>query len=146
MRSLKIVMLLSILAFCGILAAQNNPKPVSPVIVAKQNFLGQNSNIPTTTLYTPSVDGDFQIIFYGNARTNDTTCNSSLVSTFLWVDDFRSETVVVGTGPGGTGTPLNNNPVPPIHATAGNPIQLSGTYNAASCNASYDIFITVIKD
>jgi hypothetical protein len=145
MRSLKIVMLLSILTFCGILAAQNSPKPVSPVIVAKQSFLVQNSNIPITTLYTPSVDGDYEVFYYGNAQAPDNTCNSSFQTPLTWTDDYRLEQINLQVGPSGTGTLITNTSVV-MHVKAGSPIQISGTYSPGTCSASYNFFLTVIKD
>lgn len=117
--------------------------PCGPVIVAKTSYTAQSSNIATTTLYTPSSDGDYQVVVYEVASAQ--FGNSQMSSTVSWTDDLQSELVGVNDGPGGTGSPwvaatFN------VRATSGNPIQFASTYSAGTSNLTYDIYITVIKE
>lgn len=119
--------------------------PHGPSVVASVSYINQASSISTTTLYTPSSDGDFLVMIYGNAQTSSNLSNSSIDFHLLWTDDQRTEDVRTAIGPGGTGT-LYSNPSIVVHATSGNPIQISGIYSPGTSNLSYNIFVTVIKE
>jgi hypothetical protein len=117
-------------------------EPYGPVVVKKVSLLAQNSSSGTVTLYTPASDGDYAIYLNGFASSN--TGNSDFRVDFTWTDELMSEFSQRLTGPGGTGTGVNNDAFF-IRATAGNPIQYSTVYNAGTSNLSYDVYITLVK-
>lgn len=115
-----------VLTFDGASGKWQNKAPQS-LIVAKQQFLNQSTNIVAATLFTPSVDGDYRISEYGESNT---TANISIYTMFSWTNDFGQ----IGTD---NGRGITTTPMPPIccggadstniivvHAKANTPITL----------------------
>jgi len=132
------------LALVATVAVTANSKlPYAATVVAKASYTGVSSNIPTTTLYTPKVDGNYQVVVY-EVATGDGSGNSELFSTISWTDDLQPQSNNMLCGPGGGPNLANVNF--PIHAKANGPIQFSATYAPGTSNNKYDIYLTVIKE
>lgn len=61
--------------------------PFGPTVVAKYSATGQTNSIGTTTLYTPSEDGDYDAEVYISA---DSSNNGSASFYIAWNDAYRS--------------------------------------------------------
>lgn len=119
--------------------------PYGPTVVSKTEFITRSSSIGATTLYTPTVEGDYQVQFYGLARSCGAG-NSSMNGTLNWTDAEATEQYLdMDAGPGGTGSVVGIG-FTTLHSAASSPIQYSATYSAGSSNCAYDLYLTVIKE
>ena len=133
------------LALVATLAVRATPSaPIVPIVVAKVSYTGLESQIGTTTLYTPKSDGDYQVVVYATASSAPGG-NSQLTVTTSWTDDSLSESTPLYCGPGGTGIPWASS-ITAIHAKGGAPIQFSAAYSAGTSGLTYDLYLTVIRD
>ena len=109
--------------------------PFAPIVVAKQSFLNQTGTVATTTLFTPSADGDFLVCI-----TSD--CNSAgggAQGVLSWTDDFASPENQFNI----THDSAENNFVQPMHVLSGDPITISAEEN--SSGTTYSIYAIVIQ-
>jgi hypothetical protein len=113
-------------------------KPV-PVIVSKQSFINQTSSIGTTALFTPAVDGDYRISLYVSGYV--VACNSG-ASTLAphvhldWTDDLKSNSNTFDLSVGNH-CAWDSIQGFIIHATAGNPINVSTTVFSSDAGNYY---------
>lgn len=112
--------------------------PGVPVIVAKQAFTGQTASIAATTIYTPDVDGDFELSVYAVV---DPSLSGVASISALWTDEYGSYDV----------SWCDANPTIPgkntqtLHVTSGNPIQIASLYSKSGPALPYDVFVTVTR-
>lgn len=103
-------------------------KPV-PVIVDKHSFLSHTGTISTTTLFTPSVDGDYRVSVY----VDESGCGSGVDVHVNWTDDFQGRTATFGYG-----SPCSSSGSFVFHVASGNAI----TVDSTSFGASANIYVT----
>jgi len=113
--------------------------PYAPQVVAKLALTGQTTSLPLTTVYTPTVDGDYQIAAY---ITQSNIASGYASAELSWTDECG---LVghwsLGSGVDGSGTQTANPRVP-----AGSSIQVKTTYNSGNGTPpSYDLFVTVTQ-
>jgi hypothetical protein len=128
------------------------PSQSSPLIVAKVNLTGQTTVIPSTTLFTPKVNGLFRISVYMTmtAQGND---GGAWDFSLNWADDAGAEAL----------TPmleLNDQSAPPFaygyepsqnfegtfafRANAGTPVTYTvNNFNFGRGDGTYEVFVTV---
>ena len=104
-------------------------KPV-PVIVDKQSFLGQSGTLVSTTLFTPTVAGDYRISIILSSD------DSSIQPVISWTDEngARSETLNINQQNG----MYHRHATFLLHSAASNAISV-----AESGATTHDLFITV---
>jgi hypothetical protein len=152
MRKLFIMLFVAV-GVVSLLVAQHSPsqrvRPNETIVVAKQAFRNQIGPIPETTLFVPKSDGDFRVsIYLEGPGITEPFPNNELAVTVAWADDFREacDTEVDLTGPT---SEIERSSTGVIHATANNPIFVSGSPTACSAlgttdtSDSYSAFITV---
>lgn len=101
------------------------------------SFVEQTSSI-STTLFTPSEDGEYTIFAYG--QFDNGAAGSAFSATLGWTDDYRSESVSYGLS---NGQSENYTPTT-IHAKAGQPVTFDLTYTPGTGSIPYSVFLTVI--
>jgi hypothetical protein len=98
-------------------------------IVAQQDFLAHSGSLSTTTIYTPSTEGDFRISMYASGSSS----LSGSTSAILWTDNRSSRSFA----PSIADSFVSLTEV--IHSTASQPIQVA----LLTSNTDYDVFITI---
>jgi len=136
----RLIYILAIMAMAIIALAVS--APFGPTVVAKYAATGQTASIGSTTLFTPSEDGDYELSIYISSDSN----NGGNASVFvIWVDENRSHNFNSASVSGSMGNETGS-AATVIHATAGNPIQFSISYSAGTPpSIAYDVFITLVK-
>ena len=77
-----------VLLIAGIVWADNpHNLPAAPVIVAQSDNVGQTTAIPPTTLFTPTVDGDYRLSIY---LEDSPGVGNALCASWSWTDDYAS--------------------------------------------------------
>lgn len=117
--------------------------PSVPIVVAKQSATNQTSSIGSTTLITPSEDGDYVVQCYAVLGTTGGFDGDAAVA-FSWTDEYRSNAATSVCDANGGAHFSSNQKV--IHVASGNPISFSVTYGTGGGNTPYDVFITVVKE
>lgn len=112
--------------------------PYVPMVVAKESFIGLTADLATTTIFTPSEDGDYEIAIYGVVNP---LASANMDPAATWTDEYGTYTrgfagATTGTAGYSQGT---------VHAISGNPIQVSTTYGGSGNLYSYDLYVTVMK-
>lgn len=108
--------------------------PFAPIVVAKMSFLGQTSTIATTTIYTPSAEGDF--VVYISADSSGVT-GAGQIQTY-WTTDNGAGGATLDF-PGGS-TCCSRFQVSTFHSAASEPIQIEVT---SAPDDSYNLYVTV---
>jgi hypothetical protein len=135
--------ILAFVALATILMAQTvSYTPYGPTVAGKAIYSSASASISTTTLWTPTEDGLYTIVFYGAPTA--TGGNSSMNGTIYWTDLLQAETQGVNVGPGGQAVPTSQ--VFSVYVKSGYPIQYAATYSPGTSYLTYDIAISVIKD
>lgn len=140
----RFFIILGVIALVVAFAVADDDSPRGPVIVFKKVLTNQSASISATTLYTPTVDGDYLVSGYLVANG---CCNGGSAELDVhWTDEFAARTSGYGTVVGGASNAVSGSVV--MHVTSGNPITFSTIYNTSSSepNISYDLFITVVKE
>lgn len=109
--------------------------PYTPMIVAKQSFVNQTTNVGTTTIYTPTEDGDYEVSVYA---AQDSSLSGGATITLSWTDEYSACSVTLDT----------NHNVPALfeetlHIPSGNAIQIAIAYSGATY--PYSAYFTVTK-
>lgn len=114
--------------------------PYAPQVVAKSSFTDQTANIATTTVFTPTVDGDYLISCYVTMSTSAT--EGSIQATFSWTDEYGA----VGSWSPSAGPDADptGGVVAIAHVPSGNPITVKTEYFSGA-TSPYDVFVTVTQ-
>ncbi len=116
--------------------------PYAPQVVAKLALTSQTAVLPLTTVYTPAVEGDYQVSVYFTATTT-TSYPPGADGSISWTDTrAQTDHSEIDSGWGSTST-FSVCP----HLPAGSPIQVQiGTYNdGGDPSFAYDLFVTVVQ-
>lgn len=105
------------------------------------SFLAQHGNLTETPLFTPTVDGNYQVTV--NVEFVSTCC-ASVAPVLSWSDNTNSYSVVPNTF--SSITTNYQAPTVNMHVKAGSPVRLSTEFFNAfgTSDDSYNVFVTVI--
>lgn len=122
--------------------------------VQKFSFENQTASLSSTTLFTPTTDGDFFIGIAGDVVGHDSGGDPSSISgAFGWTgNDGTYKSILDIANNYGSSPPFSwptayQQTVFPIHAVAGQPITLETTWSPVGTPVGsqyYDLYITVI--
>jgi hypothetical protein len=111
-----------------------------------ESFLNQSGNMATTTLFTPTVDGNYQVEI--NVEFVGPCCGvgdpTSVSPTLTWSDNTKAYAASPNTFAANSAATNYNSPQMNMHVKAGSPVQISTNVPCSSGCASYNIFVTVI--
>lgn len=113
--------------------------PFGPVVVAKQAFLGETSGISTTTIYTPSADGDFLVSVSGEASST----GAGVIDQVAWTGNRGSYTwqTYINSTNNCCGTFYSQ----AIHVVAGQAITFTTLEASSMYPSDYDVTVIVIQ-
>lgn len=122
--------------------------PGVPIIVAKQSYLAQTASLPTTTVFTPTEDGEYRLAYYQTVSTPGAGLTGSLAFHVAWTDEYHANAMSWGaTGAlQAYGVSLAGGMMAVLHAVAGQPIEFTATWSSTDPSQTYDLFVTVVKE
>lgn len=144
----RFLIVIGLMVAAAALSRADNPH--GPTIVADTSFLSQTASIGTTTLFTPSADGNYEVLVYIRSHATIPTMVSTMDATLSWTDEVGALSASM-VGAGANDGRLSNaggnpNQTVFIRATSGNPIQFSSTYTSGAGSDAFDVYVVVVKE
>src|ERR1700733_11605005 len=96
--------------------------PYAPQVVAKQSFIAQTAPLSSTTVFTATETGDYQLSVYVT-QNSSAPFENNVTGYVSWADEYAEATEWhFETNPGPAGTPVFS-----VHLPAGNSVQIQTT-------------------
>ena len=115
-----------------------------PVVVAQRSFIGETTNIPPTTIFTPTSKGLFRVTV--DLEQSNTDAGTYAPAVFLsWTGDFASYQTQMVIGPNyQSGSAAAGSDAITVRDAANAPVQISTTLNPNE-EGTYNLYVVIEK-
>ncbi len=145
----KLIIFFTTICLFLLLPLKGTPPPPTPMIVAEVTQLQDHGNLPLTTLFSPTAEGNYRVSLYFATTTPPPTGGTSSTWMFSWTDELgqRQQTSPPQSCPSITNPSTADFCIitfPIIHCVANTAITFQNTFSDPTI-ASYDLFYVVEK-